>query len=336
MKRKRGRGLLPMHDRLGMANRINIVVTCANRKTVPVDSELELRTLKGIGAENRAERWIRRLSSPNRNRAVVADALYCGEHWSVVRSIPSVAKKAGRHTRIWICSAGYGLISSKSRLHPYNATFAAGDPNSVANGSQGKERYRAMKQWWRKLAKWKGPGPEKIRSLAKLARTYPKDALLLVASREYLLAVEDDLRDAARELKSPNLLMVVSAGTRQLGTLSPNLLPCDARLQNCLGGARVSLNARITRRLIGGCRAHRMEAVSATRYLSELLRLQPAIARQSRLRATDVQVIQFIRREMNKSGTEARSNMLRKFRKTGRACEQSRFAELYARAVDGK
>ena len=312
------------------------MVTCANRKTVPAKSQLELRTLPGSATAQRAERWIRRLSSANGNRAVTADTLYCGEHWSVVRSIPSVAKKAGRITRMWICSAGYGLISSDSPVHAYNATFAAGDPNSVGNGSEGKERERTTKQWWTKLTKWKGPGPEKIRSLANLARTYPKDPLLVVASREYLLAVEDDLKEAGKELKNPNLLMVVSAGTRQLGSLSANLLPCDARLQTCLGGARVSLNARITRRLIGGTRVRSMDVSSAKRYLWELLRLQPAIIPPSRLRATDNQVVRFIKREITRRGITSRSRLLRMFRESGRACEQSRFAALYTTAVGRK
>jgi hypothetical protein len=319
-----------------MAKSINVVVTCANRKTVPAKSQLELRTLPVTATAQRAERWIRRLSSANGNRAVTANTLYCGEHWSVVRSIPSVAKKAGRITRMWICSAGYGLISSDSPVHPYNATFAAGDPNSVGNGSEGKERERTTKQWWTKLTKWKGPGPEKIRSLAKLARTYPKEPLLVVASREYLLAVEDDLKEAAKELKNPNLLMVVSAGTRQLGSLSANLLPCDARLQTCLGGARVSLNARITRRLIGRTRVRSMDVSSAKRYLRELLRLQPAIVPPSRLPATDDQVVRFIKRDSTRTGITSRSKLLRMFRESGRACEQSRFAALYATAVGRK
>jgi hypothetical protein len=239
-------------------------------------------------------------------------------------------------TRMWICSAGYGLISSESPIHSYNATFATGEANSVVNCSEGEDRKNRTKQWWTKLTKWKGPGPEKIRSLAKLARTYPKDPLLVVASREYLLAVEDDLKEAAKELKNPGLLMVVSAGTRQLGSLSANLLPCNARLQSCLGGARVSLNARITRRLIGGCHAERMEVSSAKRYLSELLRQQPTIVLPSRLPATDDQVMRFIKREITKRGTTSRSKLLRMFRNSGRACEQSRFAALYATAVDRK
>jgi hypothetical protein len=319
-----------------MAKSINVVVTCANRKTIPARSQLQLRTLHEARTAKRAERWIRRLSSANGNGAVLAENLYCGEHWSVVRSIPSVAKKAGRRTRIWICSAGYGLISSESRVHPYNATFAPGDPNSVVKGGEGKDRKRTTKQWWTKLTEWKGPGPEKIRSLAKLARAYPSDPMLVVASREYLLAVEEDLAEALKELKNPGLLMVVSAGTRQLGNLNANLLPCDARLQNCLGGARVSLNARITRRLIGGSRARTMDVSSAKRYLSELLRLQPAIVRPSRLPVTDDTVVRFIRREKTKRGITSRSKLLRKFRESGRACEQSRFAALYATAVDRK
>ncbi len=330
------RGLQHTHENVRMAKTINVVVTCANRKTVPPESDLEARTLKVTGIGNRAQHWIRRLTSPSRSGAVVASTLYCGEHWSVARSIPSVAKKAGRSTRIWICSAGYGLISPSSRVHSYSATFAPGDANSVTNGSEGTDRRHAAKQWWAKLAQWRGPGPETVRTFSKLARKHPNDALLVVASRDYLLAVEDDLKKAAKELNSPKLLMVISAGTRQLGTLSAHLLPCNARLQSCLGGTRISLNARIARRLIGGSGATMIDVSSAKRYVSALLRTQSGIARHSRIRSTNAEIRRFIKQEMAARGAAPHSKLLHKFRASGRACEQSRFAHLYATVVGRK
>ena len=330
------RGLQRTHEDVRMTKTINVVVTCANRKTVAPESDLEARTLKATGIGNRALHWIRRLSSPSRSGAVVASNLYCGEHWSVARSIPSVAKKAGRCTRIWICSAGYGLISPCSRVHSYSATFASSDDNSVTNGSKGTDRRHAAKQWWAKLAQWRGPVPETVRTFSKLARKHPNDALLVVASRDYLLAVEDDLKNAEKELSSPSLLMVISAGTRQLGTLSAHLLPCDARLQSCLGGTRVSLNARIARRLIGGSGATMIEMSSAKRYLSALLRTQSAIAGQSRIRSTNAEVKRFIKHKVAAGGATSPSRLLEKFRSSGRACEQSRFAHLYRMAVGRK
>jgi len=325
------------HENLRMGKKINIVVTCANRKTISPEPDLEIRTLSARRAGNRVEHWIRRLTARGRATAVLADALYCGEHWSVVRSIPSVAKRAGRSPRIWICSAGYGLISPHSRVHSYSATFAANDVNSVTNGSEGKDRRNAANQWWTKLAQWRGPGPQSARSLAKLARMHPNDPLLVVASRDYLLAVEDDLKNAAKELRSPNLLMLISAGTRQLGTLSAHLLPCDARLQRCLGGTRVSLNARIARHLIANSTASKIDVPRARRYLSTLLRAQPNIAGVSRVRSTNAEVKRFIRREITAGhATTSATKMLGKFRASGRACEQSRFAHLYRTAVGRK
>jgi hypothetical protein len=312
------------------------VVTCTNRKTVSPESDLEIRTLKVRGTANRVQHWIRRLTARSRATAIVADALYCGEHWSVVRSIPSVAKRVGRSPRIWICSAGYGLISSQSRVHSYSATFAPTDANSVTNGSQGRDRRNAASQWWTELAQWKGPGPQSARTFSQLARKHPNNPLLVVASRDYLLAVEDDLKNAAKELSSPNLLMLISAGTRQLGTLSAHLLPCDARLQHCLGGTRVSLNARIARRLIGNSTASKIDVPSAKRYLSALLRAQPHIVGQSRIRSTNAEVKRFITREVAVGRVTSPTKMLRKFRASGRACEQLRFAHLYRTAVSGK
>lgn len=319
-----------------MAKSINVVVTCANRKTVPAESDLEIRTLKAKGTTNRAQHWIRRLSARSRSAAIVADALYCGEHWSVVRSIPAVAERAGRSPRIWICSAGYGLISSQSRVHSYSATFAPSDVNSVTNGSQGRDRREAANKWWTKLAQWKGPSPQSVRTFSKLARKHPNDPLLVVASRDYLLAVEDDLKNAAKELRSPSLLMLISAGTRQLGTLSAHLLPCDARLQRCLGGTRVSLNARIARHLIGNSTASKIDVSSAKGYLATLLRAQPHIVGHPRIRSTNAEVKRFIKQEVTAGRVTSPTKMLGRFRATGRACEQSRFGHLYRTAVGRK
>ena len=311
------------------------MVTCTNRKTVPPETRLEIRTLNARGTANRVQHWIRRLTASNRATAIVARELYCGEHWSVVRSIPSVAKRAGRSPRIWICSAGYGLISSQSRVHAYSATFAANDANSVTNGSGGKARIHAAKQWWTKLAQWKGPDQQPVRTFSELARKYPNEPLLVVASRDYVLAVEDDLQNAAKELNNPSLLMIISAGTRRLGILTAHLLPCDARLQHCLGGTRLSLNARIARRLIGNSTASKIDVPSAKRYLAALLRAQPHIPAPSGIRSTNSEVRRFITLEVGAGRGTSRTKMLGKFRASGKACEQSRFADLY-RMVVGK
>jgi hypothetical protein len=319
--------------RLQMSNWLNLVVTCTSRKRISPERCRRIRTLKSKAITDRAERWIRTLSSASSNNPTQAERLYCGEHWSVVQSIPAVAARVGRRMRIWICSAGYGLISPSSQVQSYSATFSAYELDCVTGGVNGTDRSRAAKEWWTRLSGWKGPGPDSVRTLSQIARRYPKDALVVVASPDYLLAVEDDLKDASKELSDQKLLMLISAGTRQLGALSKHLLPCDARLQRCLGGTRVSLNARIARRLIGSSSTGVIDIISAKRYLSALLHSQPALVRVSRAPSTNAQLKHFIKQEVAAGGKPSASTLLRRLRARGRACEQSRFVRIYRMAV---
>src|SRR5258708_2592843 len=227
-----------------MGQTINIVVTCTSRKTRDPLPRLRVRDLRDKTIENRAQNWIERLRS-NGNFQTVASQLYCGEYWSVVRSLPAVARDSGVRANIWICSAGYGLISPDSQICSYSATFSAHELDSVTRGVDADARRIAARQWWHSIARWPGPKGNKLRTLTAIARRYPEVPLLVVASPAYLQAVDQDLSGAVTALSHPGLLLIVSAGMRTFGKLTDHLLPCDARLQSSLGGTRASLNIRV-------------------------------------------------------------------------------------------
>src|SRR6266545_805920 len=138
---------------------VHIVVTCANCKRYPVPAQLRLGDLQERRQGLRFAAWTRRLDAEK--PSIPAIDLYGGEHWQVARGIPGVL---GDSARLWVCSAGYGLVSADSFLHPYAATFAAGAPDSV--GETGTE----VRAWWRRLTDWPGPGIGQPRSFAELAR----------------------------------------------------------------------------------------------------------------------------------------------------------------------
>ena len=113
--------------------------------------------------------WIDRLRT-DRNSQTAASDLYCGEYWSVVRSLPSAAGEFGVTPRIWICSAGYGLISPQSRICSYGATFSPYERDSVTRGFDADARRIAARKWWRRISRWSGPSGSKLRSLTAIAR----------------------------------------------------------------------------------------------------------------------------------------------------------------------
>src|SRR5262245_47229972 len=113
-----------------MANTVNVVVTCTNRKTRSVPSALRLRRLKGRNLEENAAAWISRLVS-HQAPGVPACELYSGDHWHVARSLVEEGLRSNCRVNIWVCSAGYGLVPLGAELRPYSATFTAENPDAV-------------------------------------------------------------------------------------------------------------------------------------------------------------------------------------------------------------
>jgi hypothetical protein len=315
---------------------VNLIVTCTSRKTQTPTHGFRLRDLRAKSPSVRARHWIKKLRAKvsENESPIEALKLYCGEYWAVVRELPTAARNSGVSIRFWICSAGYGLITPDSKILSYSATFSPGECDCVTRGLDAAVRRVAAQKWWKQIAMWSGPRGNRVRSLTSLARTYPRTPLLVVASPDYLHALEKDLSGALDALSDPDLLLIVSAGTRSFGRFSYNLVPCDARLQSLVGGTRSSLNIRIAKLLIERSGKMRFAVKRVSAELGRLLRRQPPIKNYQRRAATDQQIRTFIQNQAYKGGMViARSVLLRKFRDSGKACEQSRFANLYRQMV---
>ncbi len=102
---------------------VNLVVSCSNRKRYGTAPGLAAHELVGSDVRVRLQTWKKRLKTVKAEKYPAED-LYKGEHWSVVRDIQSNAMSRGWNVRLWICSAGYGLIRPSTRIHSYQVTFA--------------------------------------------------------------------------------------------------------------------------------------------------------------------------------------------------------------------
>lgn len=296
--------------------RIRVVVTCSYRKSMAVPDALRLRVLNHLTPSARMKTWVRRLSH-NSAPTVSAVELYAGEHWEVARHLCD-SDVAGIPVELWVCSAGYGLIPAVAELLPYSATFSADSPDSIPDGNAGAAR------WWAALQRWDGPVAAP-RSLAALVEDDPSSRVIVALSAPYVRACRLDLISAAASAR-PEQFSVVSAGTKRDAELAPYLLPVDARLQHVVGGTRQALNVRaVSHVLAAGATSHADMEASLTALLAE----QPPVPRYERRPASDAQVRTFIRRRLRADDTATHSRLLREFRNSDRACEQSRFATLF-------
>jgi hypothetical protein len=300
---------------------VHIIVTCTNRKRYPVPAQSRLGDLQESRQALRFVAWTRRLGADE--PGVPAIDLYGGEHWQVARGLPAVV---GDSARLWVCSAGYGLVAANTRLNPYAATFSPGDADSVG-GTTGQ-----IRDWWRRLTDWAGPEIGQPRSFVDLARRDPTASVVAVLSDAYIRACSDDLRDAADQLDDRDRFAVIGPATRS-DHVDDLLVPVYGRLRPLVGGSLQALHARVTAYLLGSAMAQ--QAIISRSSLRDAAQLAADIApvdssrRSGGTRLSDQEVRTFIRAELAAAAASA-TVLLRRLRESGRSCEQSRFKHLFA------
>jgi hypothetical protein len=304
-----------------VTNAIDVIVTCTEQKTVAPVEALKLRSLAGQLSEERVTNWMRRLTVGETGR-IPAEELYKGNHWYVVRSLASRNGGARPEVRVWIASAGYGLIPLHARLQPYSATFAGG-MDSV--GSVPDAQY-----WWQRLSEWSGPIPDYPRSIQQLAANNNGAPLLIAASAVYIRALHHDLTEVLRQPEAHARIGVISAGMKKIGTpFREYLLPADARSQSLVKGQMHSLNARLLQHALEIWDQWSGDICVLKEIFSCELDEQPPAPSYARQPLSDSDILKFIRRELDRQPSVGHSTLLRSLRQSGRACEQTRFRELF-------
>ena len=306
----------------------NIVVTCTKRKRRLPEEPLKFRHVSKASIEGGFDAWVERIIGSG-DDILPPRSLYAGDHWSVAVSLEHVAETSGFNAAIWVCSAGYGLIGIDSRIKPYSATFSSSHPDTVCRWGDGKYRRSNKEIWWQLQTEWPGPDPSAPRSITGLAAADPACPLVVVASRDYMEGILNDCRKAREELADPDLLSIVSTGSRDLPGLSANLLPSDVFLRRLVGGTVRALNIRYTRRILAEVSYEDLRASVLRRKCSRLVAQSPRLPAISRAQTSDEYIREFIWAAMEQYGMTGRTVLLRRLRESGRACSQNRFSRIF-------
>lgn len=310
-----------------MGAHLHIIASCADRKRGTVPSALRLRRHTGRSLAARFDRWWSALTSVGAAGTSALD-LYVGPYWATVRSLPQIAEAARLKPRLWVASAGYGLVDSTAQLHPYSATFAAGHEDSIVpSGASDAAGQRA--EWWSRLAGVEGPVGAAPRSITDLVREEPNARFLILASPSYVDALEPDLRGAIQELRSRERMVIITGEPGPSDALlAESWITSVAVLTHEVGGALPALHARVARKILEEAPSHGLEASSLRSLWAIRAAESPALSKPDREPSTDSEVKDFVKKALAK-GPGTHSRLLREYRASGRACEQSRFRELF-------
>jgi hypothetical protein len=295
--------------------RINVLVTCTARKTLP--PEFRTGSLSNSSKTARFDEWAHLLMHSSCAQ-VPAMELYAGSSWVPVKAL---AKIPG--VTVWIASAGYGLITPETSICSYSATFSRNHPDFVG----ADDSSTGAQAWWSKLTQG-NIKQQRIRSVCDLIREYPDTPLLAALSKDYWTALKSDFESAVRFIHTPYTVVLVSAGGSEKGPLAQFFLPCNATLERELGRGRSALNIRTLAHILEKYpeQVGKKELFDTFNQLLSRLDHYPYPKRRQ---TSDEEVKNFIKQKKIELQKVSHSSLLRQFRAMGHACEQGRFRELF-------
>lgn len=125
------------------------------------------------------------------------------------------------------------------------------------------------------------------------------------------------------------MLSIISAGSRDLDGMAEHLVPCDARLESLVGGARRSLNMRAARQVLSEIGDSQPTLPFLRERFAAWLAQAPDIRTYDRKPMSDDQVLAFIHKSLKREPDLRGTPLLRRLRDQGFACEHSRFMALF-------
>jgi hypothetical protein len=256
---------------------------------------------------DRPQAWADRLHRQSTH--VPLRRLYAGPMWQSALSLEARAADLGYDVDLWVVSAGVGLSRADATSPAYSASFSAG-PDQVAAEPAGRLA------WWAELGRVSlfGRAPTELSNVRKEA-----DEVLIALSPAYLEALAGELQHFAGD---------EGVATMSSHTPSRRSPVSSQGLRQSLGGTQITLNARAAAKYLevaGGVPLGSEEAHTRWSTWAGGNRRREAEARP---RLDDAEVRHFIATGLS-AGTTSRTRLLTELRRSGLACEQSRFARLY-------
>jgi hypothetical protein len=272
-----------------------------------------------------------------------AKDLYTGGLWGVFLDSWGIINGRTKAAKLWILSAGYGILSAEEEVVPYNITFQ--DPRfdapsilkKVEYDSRSKSRMETLQNWWRRLS----DSERDPNSLESLFSSFKEDDYaLVVLSKDYLDAVYQDLANAIKSTEFSQNIAVISNNVNDpvAKRLNNNWLFANNKFINLPDTNSTFVNAKIAHHLLlemfeknNGLNWWSIENFNSfLESLSKGLKERQKIARTP---SVDDEVKAYIKEHLENQKMSF-SKLHRAYRDSGRACEYNRFRGLYQDVVD--
>lgn len=309
-------------------SRINLITTCTNGKYGKTSKILNLGDYSAgkVSSEILIQSWCNAIKGTILHSDLISvENLYKGGHWTTARAIQHEYS-----ADLWVLSAGLGLLHSKDRVIPYQATFATGYRESIPLYSKVYSGKAFHRTWWKAMTESSSYQKEHPTSIAALMHAKPKEYFIICGSPDYINAIELDVFDGLHHLESPLAQVMIITSKEISSRLTPYFLKSDARIAQWLKCNMVMLNISLAKYVVGEFKNRSFENFKKlSNELSQQFKLLPAKNVVKGIKRTPVEVEEFIFDLLRQQPKISPTQALRTFRDSGNSFEEKRFRNLF-------
>lgn len=294
-----------------------IVTNCTRRKRIKPGKSIEaLSRLEDESIEAYASRWIEHAQT--HPVKVVPEELYCSRGYGeAIRA----GHKVGAD--IYTISAGFGLLTNEHTIPPYNFTLSDLGNLTVT-----------LDDWWRAINLAK----DSQDILTEILMDESIDLAFISISNSYMRLIEKELLNLPEQaLKKLRLVIGYKPPTR----LEEFAIKYDSRLDgpdSPIRGTRADFNSRALHHFVENVvlktKDHSIE--NHKDFANALLETMSPPSSPKRQKATDEEIKALIKKNWREAGGRSGSALRLLRDKSGVACEQGRFAELFRQVIAAK
>jgi hypothetical protein len=295
-----------------------IVTICTRRKKAEAAREATAVSLP-VGKQMKVgAAWLKRLEALP--ASAPANEIYSGRAFAIARQAAEAI-----NGRLYVASAGLGLVPGSRKIPAYGLTVSRSDPDSVAHRISDE---LDASDWFEAMLM--GPYSD---SWSKLAGA-GSGRILLALTNSYAAMIGPSLAALPATMRTRLRFFGPSLAEALPSSLAPNICPCDSRIDTIMPGTKSDLPQRCMLHFVrvigdrlGGCES------DFTKFKASFKGIKRP-ARPVRPRQTDQQILKLINVHLKSGAGMVRT--LRAIRHDhGVACEQARFTRLYRLASAG-
>ena len=301
---------------------MNIISSCTNSKKMIASKHLQIANYSTkLNLDEIIKVWKKSLESDSTTK-IKALELYKGGAWKATIATKQVLATKFK-TKLYIASAGYGLIDSEYEVHSYDSTFASGTVNSVSKFSKLSNK-EATINWWN------GINCISINSFESNRYTF------IILPHDYLIATQDFIKDLI-ERNSKNVFIFTANQHKTPKFMENNIINFDSKFNSYQAGVISNMLQRAVLWLSNEIIFHNIPISHSAlqSHIEKKMSIHDSFVMPVRIKLSEEDIKIKIRELISKEAISSASHGLRRFRKLGFACEQKRFGKLYKQIKSG-